>query len=210
MLLAIVIMNNVALISALLKRAARINEIRSPAHDSIQYKQLGDERLGQCHSPHPQSSYSFFTAAPATQINQAEQPSSPRLCQRASRRRCSRRFSAARPARLVISPSSHSCGRELHLPIRESSVISHAGTVLLAEIMSIIAQSNCGIRNRRNAFATGDETLAFSRKMMKMSHLKEETARSCSFIPPEVRAKPPMENLTVIMQSHQPPVVPDH
>lgn len=46
MLLAIVIMNNVALISALLKSAARINEIRISARDSIQYKQLGDERLG--------------------------------------------------------------------------------------------------------------------------------------------------------------------
>lgn len=91
----------------------------------------------------------------------------------------------------VICAVKNKCVCILLFVFKESSLLSHAGTVLL-EIMSVIAQSDCGICNRRDAFATGDETLAFSRKMMEMNDLTE-TVRSCSFIPPEVKAKSHME-----------------
>ncbi len=82
--------------------------------------------------------------------------------------------------------------------------------MLLSEIMSVIARGNCGMCNRRNVFATGDETLAFSRKMTEVKELKDETVCSCSLVPPEVTAESPTEKLIVIMQFHQLPAVPNH
>ncbi|KAK2872965.1 hypothetical protein Q8A67_022862 [Cirrhinus molitorella] len=67
------------------------------------------------------------------------------------------------------------------------------GTVLLSEIMSVIARGNCGICNRRNVFATGNETLALSRKMTELKELNDETVCSYSLVPPEVTAESPTE-----------------
>lgn len=80
------------------------------------------DNKGQCHSPHSPPTHPLYTPSsqpdPPLKLISLKRHHPQQLCHHVSRQRCSRRFSAARPARVIISPGSHSCGPELHLPIR--------------------------------------------------------------------------------------------
>lgn len=98
--------------------------------------------------------------------------------------------------------------RKENLNALDSLYLALPRTVLLSEIMSVIARGSCGICNRRNVFFTGNETLALSRKISEVKEFKDEPLCSYSFLPPEVTAKSPTEKpKSVIMQFHQLPAV---